>query len=169
MSVWQGGILSGRRARIGAAKSVPSRQAFSPFPRRSHPHGRGAFSGRSDAARTPFSRLDDRNGARGRTFDIFCEAEQRGRRRGADSRQRTPRCREILPLTGGDGGDAGDAGDAGDVRRPAPLTGGDGGDAGDAGDVRRPAPLTGGDAGDVDDVNDGTSRRGLSQRAAVRE
>jgi hypothetical protein len=61
-------------------------------------------------------------------------------------RRRTPRCREILPLTGGDGGDAGDAGD-----------------------VRRPAPITGGNAGDVDDVNDGTYRRGLSQRAAVRE
>jgi len=33
----------------------------------------------------------------------------------------------------------------------------------------RPAPITSGNAGDVDDVNDGTYRRGLSQRAAVRE
>jgi hypothetical protein len=35
--------------------------------------------------------------------------------------------------------------------------------------VARAAPITGGNAGDVDDVNDGTYRRGLSQRAAVRE
>ena len=33
----------------------------------------------------------------------------------------------------------------------------------------RPAPITGGNAGDVDDVTDGTYRRDLAHRAAVRE
>jgi len=123
--VWQGDILIGRRARIGGAGHVAYCQAFSAFSLRSRSRERGAFSGRSDAKIPPFSRLDNGNGARGRTPDAFFETERCGRRgdgndhamQGANNsgcripgqRRRTPRCREILPLTGGDGGDGGDA------------------------------------------------------------